>query len=123
MGHRLELGIRLLRSGQSDAAIIELQAAHTIRGNADAPCSFSGIASRAGKTGGWPTQLRRSLAGAPANDETRAKELLFLLCSGAAEAGDLNKAIELGYDLANMDFAYRDIGKLLDDWQAKLQQA
>ena len=39
------------------------------------------------------------------------------------DAGDLAKAVELGYDLDNLDFSYRDISKLLDEWQGRMQQA
>ena len=35
----------------------------------------------------------------------------------------LTVAIELGHELANLDFSYRNIGRLLDDWQNRLQQA
>jgi len=33
------------------------------------------------------------------------------------------QAVELANDLANLDFAYRDIGQLLDQWETKLRQA
>ena len=45
------------------------------------------------------------------------KEAMYYLAVGFAEAGDLNRAIDFGCELANLDFSYRDIGKLLDDWQ------
>ena len=45
------------------------------------------------------------------------------LAEGAVEAGDLARAVEFGYELANLDFGYKDIGRLLDEWQARLQQA
>lgn len=50
------------------------------------------------------------------------KELLFLLAQGAAENGDLQKAVDLGNELANEDFGFRDIGRLLDEWQERLAQ-
>jgi Tfp pilus assembly protein PilF len=124
MGNRLELGIRLLRSGQSDAAIVELQAARADPRQRGRALQFLGHCFKSRKN--WRLAERNfeeALQALPANDENTRKEILFLLASGAAEAGDLNKAIEVGYELANIDFAYRDIGKLLDDWQAKLQQA
>jgi Tfp pilus assembly protein PilF len=55
-----------------------------------------------------------------ASDEATRKELLFQIASGSAKTGDYAKAIEFGCDLANVDFAYRDIGKLLDSWQEKM---
>jgi hypothetical protein len=54
-------------------------------------------------------------------DPSKRKELLFLLADGYAQNGDLARAIDLGTELANEDFAYRDIGRLLDEWQARLQ--
>jgi hypothetical protein len=59
----------------------------------------------------------------PVGEDGTRKELLFQLAQGSAEAGDLSRAVELALDLANLDFGYRDIGRLLDEWQAKLQQA
>ena len=124
MGHRLELGIRLLRSGQSDAAILELQAARADPRQRCRALQFLGHCFKSRKN--WRLAERNfeeALQSLPASDETTRKELMFLLAGGAAEAGDLNKAIDIGYELANLDFGYREIGKLLDEWQAKLQQA
>jgi tetratricopeptide (TPR) repeat protein len=124
MSHRLELGIRLLRSGQHDAAIIELQAARADPRQRWRALQFLGHCFKSRKN--WRLAERNfeeALQSLPASEETHRKELLFLLAGGAAEAGDLSKAIDIGYELANIDFGYRDIGKLLDDWQAKLQQA
>jgi hypothetical protein len=28
----------------------------------------------------------------------------------------------MAHELANLDFSYRDIGRLLDEWQTRLQQ-
>ena len=43
------------------------------------------------------------------------------LAEGYAQNGDLARAIDLGTELANEDFSYRDIGRLLDEWQARVQ--
>ena len=48
---------------------------------------------------------------------------MFQLATGSAEAGDLAQAVDLGHELANQDYLYRDIGRLLDEWQTKLQKA
>jgi tetratricopeptide (TPR) repeat protein len=124
MSHRLELGIRLLRAGQHDAAIIELQAARADPRQRWRALLFLGHCFKNRKN--WRLAERNyeeALQSLPATEEASRKELIFTLATGAAEAGDLSKAIELGYELANLDFGYRDIGRLLDDWQAKLQQA
>jgi len=58
----------------------------------------------------------------PAEDASR-KEVMFQLATGSADAGDLAAAVDLGHELANQDYLYRDIGRLLDEWQTKLQKA
>jgi len=59
----------------------------------------------------------------PPQEAATRKELLFTLAQGCAEANELADAVEMGHELANLDFVYRDIGRLLDEWQARLQQA
>jgi hypothetical protein len=61
------------------------------------------------------------LQGMPPGEVGRRKDVLFLLASGCAEAGELAQAVERGLELANLDFSYRGIGRLLDDWQARLK--
>jgi hypothetical protein len=43
--------------------------------------------------------------------------VLFHLAQGHAEACVLPEAIELALELANLDYAYRNIGRLLEEWQ------
>jgi len=64
-----------------------------------------------------------ALQNLPPTEEAFRKELLFKLAEGAAGTGDLARAVEYGYELANLDFGYKDIGRLIDDWQARLQRA
>ena len=33
------------------------------------------------------------------------------------------RAVDLGHDLANLDFAFKNIGKLLDEWHDRMQSA
>jgi len=49
--------------------------------------------------------------------------VLYQLATGSAENGDLPRALDLGHELANLDFSYKNIGALLDDWQARVPQA
>jgi hypothetical protein len=63
------------------------------------------------------------LAAVPETEEATKKELLFQLASGAADNGDLARAIDLGHELANLDFNFKNIGKLLDEWNDRLQSA
>ena len=67
--------------------------------------------------------FEEALTNIPSGEDEGRKELLYHLAVGSAETGELQKAIDLGHDLANIDFGFRDIGKLLDDWQNRLQEA
>ena len=55
-------------------------------------------------------------------DEALRKEVLYQLAQGYADAGETVRAVDLGCELGNLDFAYKDISQLLDKWQAKLQK-
>ena len=66
--------------------------------------------------------FEEALQNVPPGEDDKRKELLFQLANGAAEAGDLSHAVELGYELANMEFSYRNIGRLIDEWQTRIQQ-
>jgi tetratricopeptide (TPR) repeat protein len=124
MAHRLELGIRLLRANQIDSAISELQASRN-----DPKCRwrslmFLGYCFK--DRNNWRLAQRNfeeAMQHLPAAEEASRKELLFQMALGCAQNGDLAKAVDLAYELANIDFAYRDISRLLDEWQSKLQNA
>ncbi len=51
------------------------------------------------------------------------KEILYQLARGYAETGELTRAVDMACELANLDFNYKDIGKLLDDWNVRMQKA
>ncbi len=119
-GARFEMGLRLMRVGQLEEAIKELQA---IRGDP----RFHG---RALFYLGFCFKSRNNLRLALRNFEEALqhlpdkeaflrKEALYLLAAGHAEMGDLNRAIELGCELANVDYSYKNISQLIDDWQTK----
>ena len=123
MGHRYELGVRLLRGGQVDEAIRELQAARSDARQQWRALLYLGYCFKTRNN--WRLAQRNfeeALKSLPPNEEATRKEILFQLAQGSAESGDLATAVELAVELANMDFAYRDIGQLLDDWQTRLQQ-
>lgn len=124
MAYRLELGIRLLRAGQLDEAIHELQLARTDPRQLWKALTYLGFCFKARNN--WRLAQRNfedALKNLPQGEESMRKEILFQLAHGYADNGDLSQALELGYELANLDFSYKDIGKLLDQWQARLQQA
>lgn len=124
LGHRLELGYRLMRGEQIDEAIVELQLARKEAKHAGRASLYLGFCFK--RRNNWRLAQRNfeeALNLLPENDEANRKEVLFQLAQGHAEAGDFAKALDLGHELANLDYAYRDIGRLLDEWQERLQQA
>ena len=124
MSHRYEVGVRLLRAGQIDEAIQELQAARSDPRLRWQSLIQLGHCFKARNN--WRLAQRNfeeALRLLPAAEAARKKEVLFLLAQGCAEAGDLGHAIDLGNELANIDFSFRDIGRLLDEWQARLEGA
>jgi tetratricopeptide (TPR) repeat protein len=124
MAHRFEVGVRLLRAGQVDEAIRELQAARADPRHHWRSLLYLGFCFKSRHN--WRLAQRNfqeALQELPAGEEETRKEILFQLAQGSAEAGDLAAAVDLAHELANIDFAYRDIGQLLDDWQARLHQA
>jgi tetratricopeptide (TPR) repeat protein len=124
MGHRFEMGLRLMRCGQVDEAIKELQAARSdprLHGRA---LVYLGYCFKSRNN--WRLAQRNfeeAMQQLPATEEALRKEIMFQLAQGYADSGDLNRAIEQGYELANLDFGYHDIGRLLDEWQERLQKA
>jgi tetratricopeptide (TPR) repeat protein len=113
-----------MRADQTDEAIIELQQARKDPKLAGKAAMYLGFCFK--RRNNWRLAQRNfeeALTLLPDNDEPNRKEVLFQLAQGCAEAGDLAKALDLGHDLANLDFGYRDIGKLIDEWQERLQQA
>lgn len=122
--HRLELGIRLLRAGQVDEAIRELQAARADPRLHWRALLYLGYSFKSRNN--WRLAQRNfeeALHQLPPGEDSSRKEILFQLAQGLAEAGELARAVDLGCELANLDFSYRDIGRLLDEWQSKLQKA
>lgn len=121
--HRLELGIRLLKSNQIDEAIRELQQARSDQRCLWKALMYLGFCFR--NRNNWRLAKRNfeeSLQSMPPGEDTYRKEVLYQLAHGCAQAGDFEAAIDLGHDLANLDFNFRDIAMLLDDWQARLDE-
>lgn len=124
MTHRYEVGVRLYHAGQIDEAIRELQAARVDPRARWQSLLSLGLCFKARTN--WRLAERNfeeALKNLPIGETNSRKEILYELAVGCAESNDLNKAIDLATELANIDFSYRDIGKLLDQWQTRVQQA
>ena len=124
MSHHYEVGVRLMRAGQIDEAIRELQASKADPRHRWQSLLYLGHCFKGRKN--WRLAERNfeeALKSLPASEMNNRKELLYELAVGCAEANDLSKAIDMGTELANIDFAYRDIGRLLDEWHTRMQQA
>jgi tetratricopeptide (TPR) repeat protein len=122
MSARYELGVRLFHAGQVDEAIRELQVTRADPRHQWRSLTQLGYCFK--RRNNWRLARRNfeeALHGLPAVETAQRKEILFQLAEGCAEAGDLAAAVDLAHELANLDFAYRDIGRLLDDWQSRLQ--
>jgi tetratricopeptide (TPR) repeat protein len=124
MSHRYEVGVRLLRAGQIDEAIRELQASRADPRLRWQSLLYLGHGFKARNN--WRLAERNfeeALKDLPPSEQNNRKEILYELAVGCAEANDLSKAIDMATELANLDFSFRDISRLLDEWQTRLQQA
>ena len=121
--NRFELGVRLLRAGQVEEAIRELQAARSDPKVHWKCLLYLGHCFKGRNN--WKLARRNfdeALQNAPQGEEAARKELYYQLAQGCADAGELEDAINYATELANLDFSYRDIGTLLDEWQERLEQ-
>ncbi len=122
--HRIELGTRLLKADLVEEAIKELQQVRRDEKLKWKAAMLLGVCFR--KRNNWRLAQRNfeeALEAVPATEEAGKKELLYQLASGCAENGDLPRALDLGHELANLDFNFKNIGKLLDEWNDRLQSA
>jgi tetratricopeptide (TPR) repeat protein len=123
MAHRLEMGVALLRLGQTEEAIRELQAARVDPRQQWRALLYLGYGFKARNN--WRLAQRNfeeALKLLPASEAGTRKELLYELAQGHAAAGNLEQALEVAYELANLDFGYRGIGQQVEEWQTRLQQ-
>lgn len=124
MIHRFEMGMRLLRAGAVDEAIRELQASRSDPRLLGKSLVYLGYCFK--NRNNWRLAQRNfeeALQYLNTTDEALRKEIMFQLAQGYAESGDFAKATEIGLELANIDFSFKNIGQLLDEWQGKMQKA
>lgn len=121
---RFEMALRLMKVGQIDEAIKELQGLRSDPRHQGKVLVYLGFCFKSRNN--WRLAQRNfedSLPHLGHADEGLRKEVLFQLASGHAEAGDYTRAVDLACELANLDFGYRNISELLDQWQTKMQKA
>lgn len=117
---RFEMGTRLLRGGQIDEAIKELQTVRNDPRHHGKALFYLGMCFKSRNN--WRLAQRNfeeALQHMGESDGFLRKETMYLLASGYAEAGDFDRAIDLGCDLANLDYNYKNIGGLVEEWQAR----
>lgn len=117
---RFEMSLRLIRIGQVDEAIRELQGLRSDPRHHGKALFYLGFCFQSRKN--WRLAQRNfeeALKQLSPDETALRKEALYYLAVGSAEAGDVNRAIEFGCELADLDFSYKDIGERLDEWQSK----
>jgi tetratricopeptide (TPR) repeat protein len=121
---RFEMALRLLKTGQVDEAIKELQALRNEPRHQGKVLVYLGFCFKTRNN--WRLAQRNfeeALQLLGPQDEGLRKEVLYQLAGGYADAGEYGRAVDLACDLANLDFSYKNIGQLLDQWQARMQKA
>jgi tetratricopeptide (TPR) repeat protein len=109
-----------VRAGQIDEAIRELQTVRSDPRHHGKALFYLGFCFQTRKN--WRLAERNfeeALKQLSADDTELRKEAMYYLAIGSAEAGDFNRAIEFGCELADIDFSYKDISERLDEWQTK----
>jgi tetratricopeptide (TPR) repeat protein len=117
---RFEMGTRLLRAGQIDEAIKELQTVRNDPRHHGKAHFYLGMCFKTRNN--WKLAQRNfeeALQHLGDGDGFLRKETMFVLATGYADSGELDRAIELGCDLANLDYNYKNIGALIEEWQSK----
>lgn len=119
---RYEMGVRLYKCGQLEEAIQLLQGVRSDPRHQGKALVHLGYCFQARNN--WRLALRNfegALGHLLPTDEKLRKEILYQLARGYAETGELTRAVDMACELANLDFSYKDIGKLLDEWTTKVK--
>jgi tetratricopeptide (TPR) repeat protein len=117
---RFEMAVRLFKTGTFDEAINEFQKVRSDPKHSVRARIYLGLAFVSRNN--WrlaQKNLEEALQNLTAAEESFRKELMYQLSVGYSKNGELPRAIELGCELANHDYNYRDISALIDKWQSK----
>ncbi len=117
---RFEMAVRLYKVAQYDEAIAELQKVRSDPKHKTRVLIYLGLSFRSKNN--WPLAKRNfeeAMQHLSAAEESFRKEMMFQLATGYADNGELPRGIELGCELANLDYGYKNIGGLIEQWQKK----
>lgn len=118
---KFDLGVRMFQAGLPEEAIREFQTTRSEPRLHSPSHAYLGQCFKLRQN--WELARRNfeeALKTLPINaDPEQKKELLYELATGHAGAGEVERAVELALDLADVDYGYRDIGKLLEEWQGR----
>jgi tetratricopeptide (TPR) repeat protein len=123
MGPRFELAVRMYRAGNFQEAVHELQITRGAPRYQWQSLAYLGLCFE--KLEVWKLaqrNLKDALDKLPADEKDWRKRILFHLANGAAAQGDLDEAIAMGYELANLDFTFRGIDRLIAGWRQRLTE-
>jgi tetratricopeptide (TPR) repeat protein len=119
--YRFELGVRLLRAGQVEEAIGELQGLRSDPRYQWRALMYLGLCFKHHQN--WRLAQRNfeeALEHLPPDELTMRKEILFQLAQGNAEAGEFSKAVGCASALCELDQRFRNISQMRSEWQARL---
>ena len=117
---RYEMAVRLYHAAQYDEAIQEFQKVRTDPKHRIRVLIHIGFCFTARNN--WRLaqknfeEAKQNLSHA---EEPFRKELMYQLAVGYAGSGEVPRAIELGCELANLDYSYKNISTLIEQWQTK----
>jgi tetratricopeptide (TPR) repeat protein len=117
---RFEMSVRLYQAGQPEAAIQEFQKLRTDPKHRVRVLIYLGLCFIARNN--WRLAQKNfedGLAQMTSTEEHFRKDIMYHLAVGYSQNGELQKAIDLGSELANIDYTFKDIGPKIEQWQAK----